>query len=249
MSIESQRIILGPAPRAGLVFVPGYYLWTDNRFLWIDPVWVPPPMIGAIWVEPNWVYENDEWIMQNGYWRNPDPLAAPEIADDYTAANPPPEPPAKIGYFDSTGVWRDKTPVNPSPPPPPPNPEPVQQYVPPVQEPPPQETWRSIPIANGQLVLQPFSRVWYRLHVGNEPEVHVVSDFNTNNPAGVNVQINDGKQKGRKTLVYWRTPTAQTAGNIDKCLNPGNYFIVFDNPSDEQMYLNVNVSVSVKERR
>ena len=73
MALREQRSILGPAPSPGLVFIPGYYSWSGG-FVWIDPVWIAPPVVGAIWVEPYWTFDGatTEWAMQEGYWQSPD---------------------------------------------------------------------------------------------------------------------------------------------------------------------------------
>ena len=73
LSITDQIHIIGPSPRPGLVFIPGYYYWNAGTYVWIDPIWTPPPLVGAVWIQPNWMFDwpNGEWTMQEGYWENP----------------------------------------------------------------------------------------------------------------------------------------------------------------------------------
>src|SRR5215471_18739057 len=45
---------LSRAPRAGMVWAPGYYAWYRGRYYWVPGRWVVKPRPGAVWVPPSW---------------------------------------------------------------------------------------------------------------------------------------------------------------------------------------------------
>lgn len=234
VSVQMERI--GPAPRAGLIFIPGYYFWNEGPqegFVWIDPVWAVPPVVGAVWIDPNWTYDgHDQWALQEGYWQEP---AMPETQDDGPCAGHYIHPGCPSADTQTPTILdtMDQAQQNAPAPPPPPV---VSQ----------EQTLKSVPIANGQIVMQGLNFMSYRFHIGPESEVHIVGDFSTTNPSGVQATINDGKQKGRKgTLTFWSAP-ASTYNTLDVRLNPGDYFLDFFNPSLDPISVNVNVSLSIR---
>lgn len=270
VSVQMER--LGPAPRPGLVFIPGYYFWNEGPtegFVWIDPVWAVPPVPGAVWIDPKWAYQdNDQWALQEGYWQEPGNMESQDVQQLQTPDDGP-----CFGHYRHPGcpdvqdgaVSTDPVPQQQQPQqqqlPEYFTPEELHRPAPPITNrelvsnspddlramvAPPQPVLKSVPIANTQLVIQPFTNTWYRLTIGNESEVRVVGEFSTNSSYGVQANINDGKQKGRKTLYYWSAPPSMS-GSLDVRLSPGTYFLTFNNPGDQQILVNVNVSLSIRQ--
>lgn len=68
--IERQREIAGAFPGPGYVFIPGYYTWTSTRYVWVDPTWMAPPVAGAIWIAPQWTFDDGQWNLHEGYWQD-----------------------------------------------------------------------------------------------------------------------------------------------------------------------------------
>jgi hypothetical protein len=58
-----------PRPSAQHVWIPGYYTWRDNRYLWIAGRWELPPRSDATWVPPRWERESGGYRFYEGYWR------------------------------------------------------------------------------------------------------------------------------------------------------------------------------------
>jgi hypothetical protein len=54
-----------PMPAPGYVWVPGYYAYSANRYVWNAGYWSRPPHPRAKWVVPR--YKKGRY--QNGYWR------------------------------------------------------------------------------------------------------------------------------------------------------------------------------------
>ena len=57
------------APRSGMVWVPGYYVWYRNKYFWVPGRWVVPPSTGAIWVPPIWHRDRGGYAFVEGRWR------------------------------------------------------------------------------------------------------------------------------------------------------------------------------------
>ena len=52
-------------PRAGYVWIPGYYDAVGPRYIWRAGYYARPPYAGAVWVAPR--YEGRRYY--NGHWR------------------------------------------------------------------------------------------------------------------------------------------------------------------------------------
>ena len=55
-------------PSAEHVWIPGYYTWRENRYVWIAGRWEMPPRTGAVWVAPRWERESGGYRFYEGYW-------------------------------------------------------------------------------------------------------------------------------------------------------------------------------------
>ncbi|HEY7334594.1 MAG TPA: hypothetical protein VH639_06895 [Bryobacteraceae bacterium] len=48
-------VVMGRAPSAGMVWVPGFYRGVRGRYVWVNGRWARPPRRGMVWVPPRWV--------------------------------------------------------------------------------------------------------------------------------------------------------------------------------------------------
>ena len=56
-----------PSPRH--VYVPGYYQWQRNQYVWAPGYWAVPPRPRAAWVPGYWAPRHGNYIFIQGYWR------------------------------------------------------------------------------------------------------------------------------------------------------------------------------------
>jgi len=63
-----ERRVVSPGP--GYVWVPGYYRWERNAYLWVPGVWTRPPRPRAAWVPGHWAQDHRHgWYFVEGHWR------------------------------------------------------------------------------------------------------------------------------------------------------------------------------------
>ena len=56
-----------PPPRAGHVWVPGFWDWRNARHTWVVGHWVPERR-GCHWTPHRWVSRDGRWYFQPGGW-------------------------------------------------------------------------------------------------------------------------------------------------------------------------------------
>ncbi len=56
-----------PSPRAGFVWVPGYWNPSDERFVWVVGRWIPERR-GYHWQRHRWVLRENAWHLKPGGW-------------------------------------------------------------------------------------------------------------------------------------------------------------------------------------
>jgi hypothetical protein len=61
------RVEVVPAPRAGYVWVPGYYAYNGHRHVWNHGHWVRERH-GYHWSADRWVERNGRWHHDRGRW-------------------------------------------------------------------------------------------------------------------------------------------------------------------------------------
>lgn len=61
------QVVPEPAPRAGYVWVPGYWFWNGTRYVWAGQRWIPARP-GYHWVPANWVQVSGGWQFYKGHW-------------------------------------------------------------------------------------------------------------------------------------------------------------------------------------
>lgn len=60
-------IVARPSPRH--VWIPGYYRWVGERYVWERGYWALPPRPRAVWVPGHWAHRRRGYVWIAGYWR------------------------------------------------------------------------------------------------------------------------------------------------------------------------------------
>lgn len=68
-----------PAPRAGFVWIPGYWGWNNERHVWHPGHWVPARQ-GCHWRRHRWVLRGGSWYLEAGAWVSDETRGAHEMA-------------------------------------------------------------------------------------------------------------------------------------------------------------------------
>jgi len=58
-----------PPPAPSQVWVPGYWTWGNNEWVWVFGRWQQPPERMATWVPGQWTQRGDEWVWRGGHWQ------------------------------------------------------------------------------------------------------------------------------------------------------------------------------------
>jgi hypothetical protein len=61
-----------PMPSAGYVWVDGYWVPEEGRWVWHHGEWRRPPYSGAYWAHPHYDHYEDGWHVHDGYWTHED---------------------------------------------------------------------------------------------------------------------------------------------------------------------------------
>jgi len=62
--------VVGVAPSARHVWIPGYYKGVNGRYVWVSGKWIVPPRAGAVWVPPRWdARPAGGYVFVPGHWR------------------------------------------------------------------------------------------------------------------------------------------------------------------------------------
>lgn len=56
-----------PEPRAGYVWVPGYWDWVNERYFWVAGRWFPERR-GYHWLRHRWIFREGRWYLATGGW-------------------------------------------------------------------------------------------------------------------------------------------------------------------------------------
>ncbi|MBK7899407.1 MAG: YXWGXW repeat-containing protein [Azonexus sp.] len=59
--------LAGPPPAVGLIWIDGYWNWTDRRHAWVPGHW-EAPRPGHHWVPRRWEQRGGQWALRGGYW-------------------------------------------------------------------------------------------------------------------------------------------------------------------------------------
>jgi len=61
--------VVGRAPSARHVWIPGYYKGSGGRYVWVPGKWMVPPRRDAVWVPAVWVQRHNGYAYVPGHWR------------------------------------------------------------------------------------------------------------------------------------------------------------------------------------
>merc|ERR1711969_351799 len=62
------RVVVGPAPYPGAVWVRGHYTWSGSRYVWSRGRWVRP-RAGYVYVQPRYVRRGGGYVLVRGGWQ------------------------------------------------------------------------------------------------------------------------------------------------------------------------------------
>jgi hypothetical protein len=62
-----QEVVLA-RPSGDYVWVPGYWMWRDNRYQWMSGHWELPPYKGSSWIPPHTEQEGNAYRFYEGHW-------------------------------------------------------------------------------------------------------------------------------------------------------------------------------------
>ena len=66
---EPRREMVYARPTSRHVWVPGYWAWSHNQYVWVAGHYALPPGGRAVWVEPRWDRRGKNWVFVEGHWR------------------------------------------------------------------------------------------------------------------------------------------------------------------------------------
>jgi hypothetical protein len=61
--------VIGTPPVQGYFWIPGVWLWEDERYVWHAGYWEAPKP-GYVWIPHQWRQVNNEWHGEGGYWQH-----------------------------------------------------------------------------------------------------------------------------------------------------------------------------------
>jgi len=62
-----EDVVVTPGPR--YVWVPGYYRYHGNGYVWVSGRYAVPPHHYTVWVPGRWVPRQGGYVWIKGYWR------------------------------------------------------------------------------------------------------------------------------------------------------------------------------------
>lgn len=86
-----ENTVMGPAPSAEHVWMPGRWISEGGQWKWIAAHWELPPSRSAVWVPGHWVPQGGQWSWVNGAWN------AAEVPQSPAFPPQPPGPNAAAG--------------------------------------------------------------------------------------------------------------------------------------------------------
>ncbi len=73
-----------PAPRAGYIWVPGYWDYRGRHHVWVGGRW-ERDRPGFVYYQPRWTQRDNGWVMERGRWdkRDRDHDGTPDRLDNH----------------------------------------------------------------------------------------------------------------------------------------------------------------------
>lgn len=57
-----------PTDQGVVVWVPGFWKWNGENYIWLRGAYVSPPVAGQNWTPGHWVRQHGEWYWIAGFW-------------------------------------------------------------------------------------------------------------------------------------------------------------------------------------
>lgn len=57
-----------PTDQGVVVWVPGFWQWNGENYIWLRGAYVQPPIAGQNWTPGHWVRQHGEWYWIAGFW-------------------------------------------------------------------------------------------------------------------------------------------------------------------------------------
>jgi len=64
----STREAPGAEPQTAYSWMPGYWAFSDYRWVWIPSHWQAPERTGTLWVPGHWDHTPEGWVWTPGKW-------------------------------------------------------------------------------------------------------------------------------------------------------------------------------------
>jgi hypothetical protein len=62
--------VVGRAPHAGWVYVPGYWNYSARKYVWVPGFWSVPPRGYRSWQAARWHHDKSRgWMLVRGRWK------------------------------------------------------------------------------------------------------------------------------------------------------------------------------------
>ncbi len=98
-----------PAPSPRHIWVNGEWVWQNNNYIYQTGYWTIPER-DHIWMKGHWAqWPNGEWYWVKGYWRRiPEEVFVRSVPPEPVVARPP-APSANHEWIEGEWVWRNNT--------------------------------------------------------------------------------------------------------------------------------------------
>jgi len=53
---------------AAFLWIPGYWNWSGQSYVWTQGVWSAPPNPGEVWIPAQWNWNGNMWLWCEGHW-------------------------------------------------------------------------------------------------------------------------------------------------------------------------------------
>ena len=61
----------GEPPGEGHLWASGYWLWTNDKYVWVPGYWTKPPSAEYVYIPGYWAYQTTAWVYVHGGWGKP----------------------------------------------------------------------------------------------------------------------------------------------------------------------------------
>ncbi len=53
---------------AAFLWIPGYWNWSGQNYVWTQGVWSAPPNPAEVWIPAQWTWNGNMWLWCEGHW-------------------------------------------------------------------------------------------------------------------------------------------------------------------------------------